>query len=30
MKTVVKHAPISWFLEHNPLDDIPLLDKLFD
>ena len=30
MKTVVKHAPISWFLEHNPLDNIPLLDKLFD
>lgn len=30
MKAVVKHAPISWFLEHNPLDDIPLLDKLLD
>ena len=28
LKTVVKHTPISWFLEHNPLDNIPLLDKL--
>ncbi len=30
LNTVVKHAPISWFLDHNPLDDIPLLGRLLD